>query len=222
MAAELTRAPEGEALAEAERERALARLQAAETVRVAREQAFGSLLGRIRDELAALRGSDAYPAVFEALLAESRAALPQGRELRVDRRDADLAASLAGDLQVVTTLDTWGGVELAGDDGRTIRNTLEERLVNADQLLRGRFAHWLDTGTRGGSGGRAMTGVRRADFDYGNTRLRARRGAFLSGATYERLLGEDIDGVLRALAGHPLCAAGRGGRRTSADSKRCT
>ena len=44
-----------------------------------------------------------------------------------------------------------------------------------------------------------MRGVRRADFDYGNTRLRARRGAFLSGAAYERLLGEDIDGVLRAL-----------------------
>jgi V/A-type H+/Na+-transporting ATPase subunit C len=44
-----------------------------------------------------------------------------------------------------------------------------------------------------------MRGSRRADFDYGNTRLRARRSAFLSGAAYERLLGEDIDGVLRAL-----------------------
>lgn len=145
--AELTGAPEGEALAEAKRERALARLQAAQTVRVARELAFGSLLGRIRDELAALRGSDAYPAVFRALLAESRAALPEGRELRVDHRDAELAASLAGDLRVVTTLDTWGGMELAGDDGRTVRNTLEERLVNADQLLRGRFARWLVTDT---------------------------------------------------------------------------
>lgn len=39
----------------------------------------------------------------------------------------------------------------------------------------------------------------RADFDYGNTRLRARRGAFLNAAAYERLLGEDIDGVLRRL-----------------------
>ena len=39
----------------------------------------------------------------------------------------------------------------------------------------------------------------RADFDYGNTRLRARRGAFLSIAAYERLLGEDIDDMLRAL-----------------------
>ena len=101
----------------------------------------------IRDELAALRGSDAYPAVFRSLLAESRTALPEGRELRVDHRDAELAASLAGELRVVTTLDTWGGVELAGDDGRTVRNTLEERLANADHLLRGRFARWLATDT---------------------------------------------------------------------------
>lgn len=151
--AELTMAPEGEALADAERERAMARLQAADTVRVAREEAFVSLLGRIRDELAALRESDRYPAVFRALLGESRAALPEGRVLRVDRQDADLAASMAGDLQVIATLDTWGGVELAGDDGRTIYNTLEERLVNADHLLRGRFALWLDTRTGAESAG---------------------------------------------------------------------
>lgn len=44
-----------------------------------------------------------------------------------------------------------------------------------------------------------MRRIRRADFDYGNTRLRARRGALLSAPSYERLLGEDIDGVLRAL-----------------------
>jgi V/A-type H+-transporting ATPase subunit C len=43
-------------------------------------------------------------------------------------------------------------------------------------------------------------GTRRADFDYGNTRLRARKGALLGDADYERLLGEDIDGVLCALA----------------------
>jgi len=44
-----------------------------------------------------------------------------------------------------------------------------------------------------------MTGIRRADFDYGNTRLRARRGELLTNAAYERLLGQDIDGVLEAL-----------------------
>jgi hypothetical protein len=44
---------------------------------------------------------------------------------------------------VEATLATWGGLELAGDDGRTIRNTLEERLGNAELLLRRRFAHRL-------------------------------------------------------------------------------
>lgn len=146
LEAELAKAPEEESLAAAERVRALARLQAADAVRVAREEAYASLLGRVREELSALRGSPDYPVVFRALLDESRAALPEAHELRVDRHDAVLAASMAGDLRVVAVLDTWGGVELVGDDGRTIRNTLEERLANADTLLRGRFAQWLDSG----------------------------------------------------------------------------
>jgi vacuolar-type H+-ATPase subunit E/Vma4 len=145
LEAQLAKAPEADSLAAAERVRALARLQAAATVRVAREAAYVSLLGRVREELSALRGSPAYPGVFGTLLNESRAALPDASELHVDRRDADLAASMAGDLRVVALLDTWGGLELAGDDGRTIRNTLEERLANADLLLRGRFAHWMDS-----------------------------------------------------------------------------
>jgi V/A-type H+/Na+-transporting ATPase subunit C len=39
----------------------------------------------------------------------------------------------------------------------------------------------------------------RADLSYGNTRLRARRGELLGEADYERLLGEDVDGLLGAL-----------------------
>ena len=123
--------------------RAGARLEAADTVLAAREEAYASVLGRVREELSALRGSPAYPRVFAALLNESRTALPQARELRVDRRDGELAGSMADDLRVVTVLDTWGGLELAGEDGRTVRNTLEERLANADPLLRGRFGQWL-------------------------------------------------------------------------------
>jgi V/A-type H+/Na+-transporting ATPase subunit C len=42
-----------------------------------------------------------------------------------------------------------------------------------------------------------------ADFSYGNTRLRARRGALLRGADYERLIGEDVDGLLGALERTP-------------------
>jgi vacuolar-type H+-ATPase subunit E/Vma4 len=140
LEAALTAAPETEARAEAVQMLALARLDASSAVRSAREDAFASLLTGIRETLAALRGTDAYPALLEALLAESRAALPGARELRVDRRDSDLALPLADGLGVEFTLDTWGGLELASDDGRTIRNTLEERLANAEPLLRRRFA----------------------------------------------------------------------------------
>jgi vacuolar-type H+-ATPase subunit E/Vma4 len=122
-------------------------LDAATAVRVAREEAYLSLLDRVREKLAALRVSPAHPAVFRAILNESRTALPDAVEMRVDGRDADLAESMAGDLRVVADLDTWGGVELVGDDGRTVRNTVEERLANADLLLRGRFARWLDART---------------------------------------------------------------------------
>jgi vacuolar-type H+-ATPase subunit E/Vma4 len=144
--AELTTAPEAVSMAAAERVRALARLRASNTVRVAREEAYAALLRHVGEELAASRDSPSYPAVLRALLEESRAALPNASELRVDPRDADLAMSMAGDLRVVAILDTWGGVELTAADRRTVRNTLEERLANADLLMRGRFAQWLATG----------------------------------------------------------------------------
>lgn len=143
LEATLATASEAQARVEAERDLARARLTAAATVRAAREEAFGSLLAEIRTELARMRGSDAYPALLRALVAESRAALPGARELHVDPRDLDLALSIPGDLRVVTTLDTCGGVDLVGEDGRTVRNTLEQRLANAEPLLRGLFTRRL-------------------------------------------------------------------------------
>jgi vacuolar-type H+-ATPase subunit E/Vma4 len=140
LEAALTAAPETEARAEAVQMLGLARLDASSALRSAREDAFVSLLTGIRETLAAVRGTEAYPALLEALLTESRAALPTARALRIDRRDTDLALPLADGLGVEPTLDTWGGLELASDDGRTIRNTLEERLANAEPLLRRRFA----------------------------------------------------------------------------------
>ena len=90
-----------------------------------------------------LRAGAGYPGSSDALLAEGRAALP--RRQRAPRRPArpDLATPLARGLRVEPTLETWGGVELASDDGRTIRNTVEERLANAELLLRRRFAERL-------------------------------------------------------------------------------
>jgi V/A-type H+/Na+-transporting ATPase subunit C len=40
-----------------------------------------------------------------------------------------------------------------------------------------------------------------ADFVYGNTRLRARKGDLLGAAEYEALLGRDLEGIFEALAG---------------------
>jgi V/A-type H+/Na+-transporting ATPase subunit E len=150
LEAELAAAPEASAHGEAADARALARVQAAGAVRAAREQAFASLLDDVRAGLAALRATERYPALFRALVVECGAALPAGRTLRVDARDVDLAIGLGTGLRVEVTLDTWGGVELTSDDGRTIRNTLEERLANAEPLLRLRFAHRLATGVQTG------------------------------------------------------------------------
>ena len=133
--------------AAAARERALARLDAAATIRSAREEAFVSLVSGIRVELAAVRETSSYPELFHALVAECRAALPAACELRVDPRDADLAGGVAPGLRVEPTLDTWGGIELASDDGRTVLDTLEERLANAEPLLRERLAQRLTPST---------------------------------------------------------------------------
>jgi vacuolar-type H+-ATPase subunit E/Vma4 len=134
------RAGEAELRREAEQRRALARLAAAAAVREAREDAFREFLADMRARLEALRESSKYPAVLRALIRESSAALPSATTLRIDPRDASLAAGLLGELDleldVVAALETAGGVELASDDGRTVRNTIEERLANAEPALR--------------------------------------------------------------------------------------
>lgn len=153
LQSELSAATEPQALADAEHIRAVARLDAARAVRDAREQAFSSLVAGIRTALGSLRASPDYAKLFRLLVLESLAALPEARELRVDSRDAELAASVAQGLDIVEALDSWGGVELVANDGRTVRNTLEERLHNADMLLRTRFAQWLATAPQVSEGG---------------------------------------------------------------------
>ena len=143
LEAELTDAGAAEGRAAAAHERALARLDAATRIRSAREEAFVSLLSGIRAELAAVRETSAYPELFHALVAESRNALPAASVLRVDPRDADLARGVSPGLRVEPTLECWGGIELDSEDDRTVRDTLEERLANAELLLRERLAQRL-------------------------------------------------------------------------------
>lgn len=133
-------AGEDELRREAEQQRALARLAAAAAVRETREQAFRDVLADVRRRLESVRESERYPEMLRALMRESVAALPAATVLRVDPRDEQLAADLLEELglelQVVGALETAGGVELEHDDGRAVRNTLEERLANAEPALR--------------------------------------------------------------------------------------
>ncbi len=132
---------------EAARRRALARLAGSAGVRRAREESFRRLLEELQARLATERESHAYPAVLRALIEESLAALPGATELRVDPRDLQLAADVAGELgvalQLAATIETSGGVELVAGDGRIVRNTLEERLANAESPLRLLFGKLL-------------------------------------------------------------------------------
>lgn len=124
-----------------------ARLGAAQMLRQAREDGYRRLLEETRSQLAALRGTPRYREVLLALLRESRAALPEANLLRVDPRDEALAAGLVRKLDIKVTveptLNTTGGIELACEDGRILRNTFEERLANADPELRLRFGRRL-------------------------------------------------------------------------------
>jgi vacuolar-type H+-ATPase subunit E/Vma4 len=142
-----TRAGEVELQREAEQRRALARLAAAATVREAREDAFARLLAEVRERLDALREGDDRRAALRELTREGLAALPAATTLRVDPRDERLAAELLAELgakvEIVAALETAGGVELADGAGRTVRNTIEERLANAEPALRLLFGQAL-------------------------------------------------------------------------------
>lgn len=125
---------------ELDRRRSEATLAAAAIHREAYEWCVAALQGALRARLGALRETDEYPAVLRALIEESVAAVPSASLLRVDPRDAELARDIVHELdhrlELKPELDTLGGVEVSAGDGLTVRNTLEERLRNAEAALR--------------------------------------------------------------------------------------
>lgn len=143
--AEPVRSQEPELQREAARRIGAARVEAANLLREAREESFGDLLEEARTHLGTLRDEDRYPAVLRALLEEAQVFLPNASVLRLDPADAELASNLADEygLTIEPTLQTSGGLELAGGDGRSIRNTFEERLSNAEPELRLAYGHRL-------------------------------------------------------------------------------
>jgi len=134
------RTHEADLARELERSRSEARLAGAAMLRDAHEVGVATLHDALHNRLRALRETDRYPAVMRALIEESAAALPNSSLLRVDPRDAELARRIVRELDVRLELrpelETLGGVEVAADDRRVVRNTLEERLRNAERELR--------------------------------------------------------------------------------------
>ncbi|QIN78399.1 hypothetical protein GBA65_07530 [Rubrobacter marinus] len=131
--------------AEATRRVALANLEAARSLRLVREESYKLLVAGARSELAALREDPArYRDAMFALFGEGLAALPDADTLRVDPRDEALAANTADGLAVETAPIPLGGLVLESDDGRTLRNTFEDRLANADPDLRLWYGRRLD------------------------------------------------------------------------------
>jgi len=137
LAAEATVAAEERAIV------ARARLRAAQQVREARERAWQDVRAALEERIVAVRLTPGYSGLLEQLVAECRAAAPDGSLLRVDARDEQLARELASDLEIEGTLTTAGGVELGTGEGVTVRNTLEERLANAEPELRRRLGEVL-------------------------------------------------------------------------------
>ena len=127
---------------EGERRVALARLEAARLRREAREAAFSLLFAEAGSRLAAARDEPRYPDAMRALLQDALAALPDAATARVNPADEALASGLARGLgapralRVVADAGVGGGVMLESEGGRVVRNTLEERLSNAEPYLR--------------------------------------------------------------------------------------
>jgi vacuolar-type H+-ATPase subunit E/Vma4 len=140
LEARLARARDGEVAREAARLGIEARKDAARALRRAREAACARAIAAARRLLAEARWRPAYRAIFRALALEAAAALPDASVMRVDPRDAAIAAAIAPEVapraRIDASLETAGGLELATDDGREARNTLEERLLRAEPLLR--------------------------------------------------------------------------------------
>jgi len=130
---------------EAARRIGAARVAAARLLREAHEESFNELLEETRKRLGSLRGTGRYRDVLDALLREARDVLPRASVMRVDPEDEALALELAAEygLTVEPTLKTSGGLELVSDDSRSVRNTFEERLANAEPELRIAYGDWL-------------------------------------------------------------------------------
>ncbi len=141
-----------------------AKLEALQLIGHARDVVVAEALAQVESCLCQLRQSSMYPDILKSLTTEAvrvlgeeelngDTAVSTGRpELAIDPRDEpcclEILADLRLDLNLVTTLDNWGGIILRSGDGRIIvTNTLEARLERATPYLRQELAAFFEQET---------------------------------------------------------------------------
>jgi vacuolar-type H+-ATPase subunit E/Vma4 len=92
------------------------------------------------ERLEHVRSQRDYPELMFRLIAEAHAVLPDAATLVVDPRDLDVTRNAAENMgipmTVSPTMQSMGGAELAGADGRRVSNTLDARAEKAAAFLR--------------------------------------------------------------------------------------
>ena len=118
-----------------------ARLEADRKVADAREDVFQEALGRLAGRIRHTVAGPDYPGIFRALHTEAVAIVPdRDATLVVRPADVELAERLARDRggasAVRGLLDCIGGLDVEADDGRSVRNTIDSRLLQSERRLR--------------------------------------------------------------------------------------
>ncbi len=147
--------------APSERARCLhqAKLEALRTVGEIRARLVETTLAETRRRLSELRADPDYPLILRRLIAEAikalgEAELRSGRVvLEIDPRDErhidPTLNELGINLQVVASLQSWGGAVVTSGDGRVIvNNTLESRLQRATPFLRQDLVAFIEEGLK--------------------------------------------------------------------------
>ncbi len=139
-AADIVRVAGEAASGEADRIVIRARSDVRRLVADAVETEYRVTLDRLGEELDRIRSTPRYREVLGMLLQEALERLPEASVVLVDPRDASLVTELLGDGDSLPRIDaslvTMGGVSVATDDGRRVRNTFEVRTQRADGVLR--------------------------------------------------------------------------------------
>lgn len=118
-----------------------ARLDSDRKVADAREAMFQVALGHLVDRIEEVVAGSEYPGIFRALHAEAMSVVADpGATMLVRPSDVGLAGRVARDHavtgEVKGVLDCIGGLDVESDDGRSVRNTIDSRLLQSGRRLR--------------------------------------------------------------------------------------